>query len=68
MSGPAAGEAPAVAVPDPEDYREQARAWMEANLERRADTRSPMPGASEDKTAEGIAPERRLQRRLYEAN
>jgi alkylation response protein AidB-like acyl-CoA dehydrogenase len=67
MSGPAAGDAPALAVPEPEDYREQAQAWMEANLERRADTRSPMLGASEDKTAEGIAPERRLQRRLYEA-
>jgi alkylation response protein AidB-like acyl-CoA dehydrogenase len=71
MSGPAAGDAPAFAVPDPEDYREQARAWMEANLERRAaakgETRSPMLGTSTDKTPEGIAPERRLQRRLYDA-
>jgi alkylation response protein AidB-like acyl-CoA dehydrogenase len=71
MSGPVAGEAPAVAAPDPEDYREQARAWMEANLERRVDAeggaRPPMLGNSADKTAEGIAPERRLQRRLYDA-
>jgi alkylation response protein AidB-like acyl-CoA dehydrogenase len=71
MSGPAADDAPAVTAPDPEDYREQARAWMAANLARRAeadgDARSPMPASSSDKTPEGIAAERKLQRRLYEA-
>jgi alkylation response protein AidB-like acyl-CoA dehydrogenase len=69
MPGPFSGEAPAVTAPDPEDYREQARAWMEANLERRADgdVRSPIFGSGADKTPEGIAAERRLQRRLYDA-
>jgi alkylation response protein AidB-like acyl-CoA dehydrogenase len=69
MSGPAAGEAPAVTAPDPEAYREQARAWMAANLKRRAegDAHASMLGASADKTPEGIAAERSLQRRLYDA-
>jgi len=69
MSGPDGGGTPATATPDPEDYRERARAWMETNLERRADrdARSPVFGSSADKTVEQIAAERRLQRRLYDA-
>lgn len=50
-------------------YRERARAWLAANLERRADRKagSPFFASEHERTAESIAPERALQRRLYEA-
>lgn len=52
---------------DIEAYRRRARAWVEANLERRAEPEGPAYLRGEDKTPESIAPERALQRRLYEA-
>jgi alkylation response protein AidB-like acyl-CoA dehydrogenase len=49
-----------------EDFRERARAWLEANLEKR----SPDPGASPPirraRTPEAMAVERAIQRKLFE--
>jgi alkylation response protein AidB-like acyl-CoA dehydrogenase len=49
---------------DLEGFRHQARAWLEANLERRPDRMRS--GASETKTPAEIAASRQLQRRLYD--
>jgi len=47
-------------------YREQARAWLEANMER-ADPGAVRIRGVDHKTRESIEPERALQRKLYEA-
>jgi alkylation response protein AidB-like acyl-CoA dehydrogenase len=47
-----------------EDYRRDARAWLEANFERR--TGQTGRGGSESKTAAEIVASRELQRRLYD--
>ncbi len=49
---------------DLETFRGEARAWLEANLERR--TNPTRGGASESKTPGEIAASRELQRRLYD--
>jgi alkylation response protein AidB-like acyl-CoA dehydrogenase len=50
-------------------YRAEARAWVEENLERRADAgpRSRKPWELEEQTTEELAVQRGLQRRLHEA-
>jgi len=51
-----------------EEYRQRARAWLEANLERRAPgPQEPIYMNMSDKTDESISVERALQRKLYEA-
>jgi alkylation response protein AidB-like acyl-CoA dehydrogenase len=52
--------------PDIEEYQRQARAWLEANLQRRDGPEIPLMEMA-DKTDEEMAAERALQRRLYEA-
>jgi alkylation response protein AidB-like acyl-CoA dehydrogenase len=55
-------------IPDLETYRQQARAWLEANLEP-ADHHGPT-GRTRDgrhRTKDDLAPERALQRKIYEA-
>ena len=54
-------------VNDLEHYRREARAWIEAHLERRAANEIPVYLRGEDKSPESLAPARRLQRTLYEA-
>jgi alkylation response protein AidB-like acyl-CoA dehydrogenase len=54
-------------LPDIEDYRRQAREWLAANLERRDPGARDRLRGIDHKTVEGIAEERVLQRRLYEA-
>jgi alkylation response protein AidB-like acyl-CoA dehydrogenase len=51
---------------DVEEYRRRARAWLEANMQRREGPAVPLMEVA-DKTQEEIAGERALQRRLYEA-
>ena len=52
---------------DVDTFRVEARAWLDANLERRAAgaDRRPPRGA-DPKTVEGIAEQRKIQRRLFE--
>jgi alkylation response protein AidB-like acyl-CoA dehydrogenase len=58
-------------VMDIETFRQQARAWLDDNLERRGPQRSgpvrsaPRLRGVDHKTIEGIATERAIQRRLY---
>jgi alkylation response protein AidB-like acyl-CoA dehydrogenase len=49
---------------DLDTYRRTARAWLEANLERRS--QATRIGATESKSADEIAISRELQRRLYD--
>jgi alkylation response protein AidB-like acyl-CoA dehydrogenase len=50
-----------------EAFLEQARAWLEANLERREPgMEGPRPRGADHKTVEGIAKERAIQRKLFE--
>ncbi len=51
---------------DVEQFRREARAWIEANLERQPPSEL-RPAVSEDKTPEQIAASRTLQRRLFDA-
>ncbi|HSS08718.1 MAG TPA: acyl-CoA dehydrogenase family protein [Acidimicrobiales bacterium] len=53
---------------DVEEFRQQARAWMAENLERR-DPSKPLtrPRGADHKTVEGIARQRVIQRKLFEA-
>jgi alkylation response protein AidB-like acyl-CoA dehydrogenase len=51
---------------DVEEYRRRARAWLEANLARREGPEVSLMEVA-DKTADEIAGERALQRRLHEA-
>jgi alkylation response protein AidB-like acyl-CoA dehydrogenase len=50
-----------------EEYRQRARAWIEANLERRTAPQEASFMNMADKSDEEIAAERVLQRKLYEA-
>ncbi|HEX5588078.1 MAG TPA: acyl-CoA dehydrogenase family protein [Acidimicrobiia bacterium] len=53
-------------LPDLDEYRAQARAWLEANLERR-DPDAPMRlRGTEHRTHETIKPEKAIQRKLYD--
>src|SRR5580658_2100416 len=54
-------------VTDVETFRHRARAWLEDNLDRRdpAQRTSRMRGV-DHKTVEGIAEERKIQRKLYD--
>jgi alkylation response protein AidB-like acyl-CoA dehydrogenase len=52
---------------DVDTFREQARNWMEANLERRPPGQGgPRLRGVDHKTVEGIAKERALQRKLFD--
>ena len=52
---------------DVDDFRQQARAWLEANLERRGSgPGGPRPRGVDHKTIEGIAVERAIQRKLFD--
>jgi len=51
---------------DVQEYRRRARAWLEANLQRREGPGVPLMEVA-DKSEDEIAAERALQRRLYEA-
>ena len=52
---------------DIDTFREQARTWLAANLERRDPARSgPRPRGADHKTIEGIAVQRTIQRKVYE--
>ncbi len=49
-------------------FRAQARAWLDTNLEHRGPVRAgPRPRGADHKTVEGIASQRRIQRRLFDA-
>jgi alkylation response protein AidB-like acyl-CoA dehydrogenase len=50
-----------------EAFREQARTWLEANLERRRPGEAPRIRGTDHKTVEGIRAEREIQRALFEA-
>ncbi len=52
---------------DLEDYRRSARLWLEENLERRDPKAAPSIRGVDHKTVEGIALERVLQRKLFDA-
>jgi alkylation response protein AidB-like acyl-CoA dehydrogenase len=53
---------------DIETYRQQARSWLAGNLERRGPVRAgPRPRGADHKTIEGIATQRLIQRKLFEA-
>src|ERR1700736_4915462 len=52
---------------DIESFRQQARAWMEDNLERRDGSQvAPRVRGADHKTIEGIATQRVIQRKLYD--
>jgi alkylation response protein AidB-like acyl-CoA dehydrogenase len=52
---------------DVETFRAEGRAWMEANLERRAPgSTRPRPRGVDHKTVEGIAEQRKIQRKIHD--
>ncbi len=52
---------------DIDNFRGEARTWLEANLERRDPARSgPRPRGADHKTIEGIAIQRAIQRQLFD--
>lgn len=52
---------------DVDDFRAEARSWLAANLDRRPKgATAPRPRGADHKTAEGIADQRLIQRRMYE--
>jgi alkylation response protein AidB-like acyl-CoA dehydrogenase len=53
-------------IADLEAYRTRARAWLDANLSRRDPTVTRLRGV-DHKTVEGIAAQRAIQRRLFDA-
>lgn len=56
-----------VELADIETYREEAREWLAANLEPRDPVAREAPRGMDHKTVEGIAKEREIQRRVYDA-
>ena len=53
--------------PDLESYRRQARAWLAANLDKRARSEPVRLRGGKHRAPEDFLPERALQRRVYEA-
>ncbi|MET0628605.1 MAG: acyl-CoA dehydrogenase family protein [Acidimicrobiia bacterium] len=53
-------------LPDLDEYRAQARAWLEANLERRDPNAQVRLRGTEHRTHETIKPEKAIQRKLYD--
>jgi alkylation response protein AidB-like acyl-CoA dehydrogenase len=49
-----------------EDFRQRARAWLEANLEKRSPEQGVSPPIRRGRTPEAMAVERAIQKRLYE--
>jgi alkylation response protein AidB-like acyl-CoA dehydrogenase len=54
-------------IPDLNEYRENARAWVAQNLEPRVESSIVSVGVRAHRTVEEVAAERALKRRLYEA-
>jgi alkylation response protein AidB-like acyl-CoA dehydrogenase len=58
--------ADATELPDLDEYRAQARAWLEANLEKRDPNAQVRLRGTEHRTHESIKPEKAIQRKLYD--
>src|ERR1700759_5469243 len=49
-----------------EDFRQRARTWLEANLEKRPPDQGVSPPIRRGRTSEAMAVERAIQKKLYE--
>src|ERR1700722_2783603 len=54
-------------MPDVKEYRDRARAWLAENLEPRAESAMVSVGVRAHRSADEVAVERALQRRIFEA-